>query len=430
MTGGPINVLLVGGGGREHALAWKLKQSPRLATLYAAPGSDAILELAQPLGCGIDDGAALAQACLDKGVKLVVVGPEAPLAAGLADALRAAGLAVFGPGKLGAQLEASKDFAKQFMLRHGVATAQARSFDNKGAALDFARTLGLPVVVKADGLAAGKGVTVCEDAAMLEAALAGIFDAKLFGDAGSKALIEEFMPGEEASLLCFCDGKVLRPMVAVQDHKRIGEGDTGPNTGGMGAYSPAPVLDDAVMTQVWERILSPTLAGLNAEGLDFRGCLYVGLMIGPQGPRVVEYNVRFGDPETQVVLPRLDSDLLEVLWACSQGRLAELPPLAWKDGACATVVWASAGYPASADKGQAISGLEQAAEQAGAVVFHAGTALKDGVWRTSGGRVLAVTALGPDLKSALQAAYAAGAKISFQGMQFRRDIGHRALARG
>jgi phosphoribosylamine--glycine ligase len=424
-----IDVLLIGSGGREHALAWKLKQSPRLGQLYAAPGSDAILQLAQPLGVGIEDHQALAIACKAQGVGLVVVGPEAPLAAGVADVLRAHGIPVFGPGKLGSQLEASKDFAKDFMLRHGVATARAKAFDNRAAALSYAKTLGLPVVVKADGLAAGKGVTVCETWADAEKALADCFEAKVFGAAGSKALIEEFMAGEEASLLCFSDGKVLRPMASAQDHKRIGEGDTGPNTGGMGAYSPAPVLDAAMMNLVWERVLTPTLAGLHADGLDFRGCLYVGLMVTAEGPKVVEYNARFGDPETQVVLPRLDSDLLQVLLACAEGRLAELPPLRWSEQACATVVYASAGYPASSSKGQAITGLDQAERQAGAVVFHAGTAKKDGVWQTAGGRVLAVTGLGPDLRGALDAAYAAGAKISFDGMQHRRDIGHRALAR-
>lgn len=428
--GDALNVLLIGGGGREHALAWKLKQSPRLGRLLAAPGSPAILQLAEPLNAPVEDAAALTQACRDQGVGLVLIGPEAPLAAGLADALRSAGFKVFGPGKLGAQLEASKDFSKRFMERHGVATAQARSFDNKPAALAYAKALGLPVVVKADGLAAGKGVTVCEDEAMLQQALADCFDARVFGRAGDRVLVEEFMAGEEVSLLCFCDGHVIRPMASAQDHKRIGEGDQGPNTGGMGAYSPAPVLTDAVMSQVWERILVPTLAGLNADGIDFRGCLYVGLMLTAQGPKVVEYNVRFGDPETQVVLPRMDFDLLDALEACADGRLEALPPFAWKPGACATVVWASAGYPAGASKGQAIRGLDAAAAVADSVVFHAGTGFKDGVWTTQGGRVLAVTGLGPDLRAALAAAYAAGAKIHFDGMQFRRDIGHRALARG
>ena len=424
-----VNVLLIGSGGREHALAWKLKESPRLGNFYVAPGSDALRALGALLPVNVDDHAALVAACKDHAIGLVVVGPEGPLVSGVADALRHAGIAVFGPGKLAAELEGSKDYSKQFMFRHGVATAQARSFDNRHAAVAYAATLGFPVVAKADGLAAGKGVTVCEDQAMLDQALADCFDAKVFGEAGSHVLIEEFMAGEEASLLCFSDGKVLRPMVSAQDHKRVGEGDTGPNTGGMGVYSPAPVLDEAEMNRVWERILAPTLAGLHAEGLDFRGCLYVGLMIDAKGPRVVEYNARFGDPETQAIVPRMDFDLLEVMLACAESRLADLPPLAWKPGASASVVWASAGYPASADKGRVISGLDQASAVPGAVVFHAGTLHKDGAWLTHGGRVLSVTGLGPDLPAALKTAYDAGAKLRFDGMHFRRDIGFRALAR-
>jgi phosphoribosylamine--glycine ligase len=424
-----LNVLLIGSGGREHALAWKIAQSPRLGALYAAPGSDGMGALATRLALKVDDHGAVLAAAKERGIGLVVVGPEAPLVAGLADDLRAAGIPVFGPGAKGAQLEGSKAFSKAFMARHGVATAQARSFDAKAPALAYAATLGFPVVVKADGLAAGKGVTVAEDQAQLEGALADCFDAKLFGAAGMSVLVEEFMAGEEASLLCFCDGRSLRPMVGAQDHKRIFDGDKGPNTGGMGAYSPAPVLDDAMLKAVWERVLTPTLNGLVADQLDFRGCLYVGLMITPQGPKVVEYNARFGDPETQVVLPRLQSDLLEALLACAEGRLEALPPLQWSGQACATVVWASAGYPASADKGRVITGLEAAAAMPGALVFHGGTAKAQDGFITQGGRVLAVTGLGPGLQAALDAAYAAGAKIHFDGMQFRRDIGHRALAR-
>jgi len=424
-----LNVLLIGSGGREHALAWKIAQSPRLGALYAAPGSDGMGALATRLALKVDDHGAVLAAAKERGIGLVVVGPEEPLVAGLADDLRAAGIPVFGPGAKGAQLEGSKAFSKAFMARHGVATAQARSFDAKAPALAYAATLGFPVVVKADGLAAGKGVTVAEDQAQLEGALADCFDAKLFGAAGMSVLVEEFMAGEEASLLCFCDGRSLRPMVGAQDHKRIFDGDKGPNTGGMGAYSPAPVLDDAMLKAVWERVLTPTLNGLVADQLDFRGCLYVGLMITPQGPKVVEYNARFGDPETQVVLPRLQSDLLEALLACAEGRLEALPPLQWSGQACATVVWASAGYPASADKGRVITGLEAAAAMPGALVFHGGTAKAQDGFITQGGRVLAVTGLGPGLQAALDAAYAAGAKIHFDGMQFRRDIGHRALAR-
>lgn len=426
----PLNVLLIGSGGREHALAWKLAQSPRLGTLYAAPGSDGMAALAQRLPLSVDDPAAVLAAARRNAIGLVVIGPEAPLVAGLADVLRDAGIPVFGPGAQGARLEGSKAFSKAFMERHGVATARARSFGAKAPALAYAATLGFPVVVKADGLAAGKGVTVAEDPAQLEGALADCFDAKLFGAAGASVLIEEFMAGEEASLLCLCDGRTLRPLASAQDHKRIFDGDRGPNTGGMGAYSPAPVLDDAMMGQVWERVLTPTLQGLVADGLDFRGCLYVGLMLTTQGPKVVEYNARFGDPETQVVLPRLCGDLMEALLACAEGRLGAEPPLHWSPQACATVVWASAGYPASSDKGRVIRGLDAAAAVPGALLFHSGTGLQDGAFTTQGGRVLAVTGLGNGLDAALKTAYQAGAKIQFDGMQFRRDIGHRALARG
>jgi len=425
-----LDVLLIGSGGREHALAWKLLQSPRLGTLYTAPGSAALDSLGKPLGCGVDDQAALAAACRERGIGLVVVGPEAPLAAGVADVLRAAGVPVFGPGKAGARLEASKSFAKEFMLRHGVATARAESFGDAASARAFARGLGFPVVIKADGLAAGKGVTVCEDQAAVDRALSDSLEQKVFGAAGASVLVEEFMAGEEASLLCFCDGKVLRPMASAQDHKRVGEGDTGPNTGGMGAYSPAPALDAGTLNQVWERVLAPSLSGLVSEGLDFRGCLYVGLMLTPMGPRVVEYNVRFGDPETQAVVPRMDFDLLETLLACAEGRLAAQPPLAWKPGACAAVVWASKGYPASTGPVQELRGLDEASAVPDTVVFHSGTARQGGAWSAKGGRVLAVTGWGTDLRAALDNAYLAGARIQFEGMHFRRDIGHRALARG
>ncbi|MGH7442936.1 MAG: phosphoribosylamine--glycine ligase [bacterium] len=425
-----MNVLLIGSGGREHALAWKLKQSPLLGRLFSAPGSEALSVLSEPLDVDVDNHAALVDACRLRGVELVVVGPEGPLAAGLADNLRKAGIPVFGPGKDGARLEASKDFAKRFMQAHGVATARARAFTKRDEAQAYAATLGLPVVVKADGLAGGKGVTVCGTRTVLDEALFSCLEAKAYGAAGSTVLVEEFMAGEEVSLLCFCDGKTLRPMASAQDHKRLGDGDSGPNTGGMGAYSPAPVLDAAGLNLVWERILAPTLSGLVAEGLDFRGCLYVGLMMTTEGPKVVEYNVRFGDPETQVVVPRMDFDLLAVLQACAEGRLADQRPLAWKKGACATVVWAGHGYPFGASKGERIEGLDRAAALPDSLVFHAGTAKQGADWVTQGGRILDVTGWGPNLRGALDRAYACGKEIQFKGMHYRRDIGHRALTRG
>jgi phosphoribosylamine--glycine ligase len=395
-----------------------------------APGSDAMAELGELHALDIFDPKAVAAFARARQIGLCVIGPEGPLAAGVADAVRAEGIPCFGPGRDGAQLEASKDFSKQFMFRYGVATAAAQTHHSYGAALAYASKRGFPVVVKADGLAAGKGVTVAEDEAQLKHALSECFESKAFGEAGLKVLIEDFLQGEEASLLCFSDGKVLAPMASAQDHKRVGEGDTGPNTGGMGAYSPAPVLSDEALRLVRERILEPTLKGLKAEGIDFRGCLYVGLMIGPEGPKVVEFNARFGDPETQVVVPRMDFDLAEVMLACAEGRL-DPSVLKWKEEASACVVLASGGYPGSYHKGKAIQGLDKALA-AGVQVFHAGTARRGTFhqpleFETHGGRVLNVCATGPGLKQALERAYAALGKIHFEGMHYRRDIGHRAL---
>ena len=321
-----MKILLLGSGGREHALAWKLKQSRLCDALFIAPGSAAMAGMGSLVELDIVSPQAVLAFAKANQIGLCVIGPEAPLAAGVADALRAAGIPAFGPDKEPARLEASKDYAKQFMLRHGVATAEARSLSSYDEAHAYALTRGFPVVVKADGLAAGKGVTVAEDASHLTQALADCFKGKIFGDAGASVLIEDFMAGEEASLLCFCDGKVLAPMVAAQDHKRVNDGDLGPNTGGMGAYSPAPALSPELMALVEERILEPTLRGLKADKLDFKGCLYVGLMLTPSGPKVVEYNVRFGDPETQVVVPRMDFDLGEVMLACAEGRLDAAAP--------------------------------------------------------------------------------------------------------
>jgi phosphoribosylamine--glycine ligase len=423
-----MKILLLGSGGREHALAWKLSQSKLCEKLLIAPGSDAMADLGQLLQLDILDPAAVAALCKNEGVGLLVVGPDAPLAAGVADAARQAGIAVFGPGQAAARLESSKDFAKQFMLRHGVATAAAESFSDYEAALAYGLARGFPVVVKADGLALGKGVGVCEDRPGLEQFLAACLKDRAFGESGARVLIEDFLQGEELSLLCFCDGKALYPMVGAQDHKRVNDGDLGPNTGGMGAYSPAPVLSEAAMRAVRAQVLEPTLKGLQADGLDFRGCLYVGLMIGPDGPRVVEYNARFGDPETQVVVPRMDFDLAEVMLDCALGRL-EAQKLKWKDAACACVVLASGGYPGAYAKGKAISGLDEAAKVEGALVFHAGTKKRGSGFETAGGRVLGVTATGRDFREALARAYEAAGKIRFEGMHYRRDIGYLALTR-
>jgi phosphoribosylamine--glycine ligase len=422
-----MKILLLGSGGREHALAWKLRQSRLCDELFIAPGSDAMAELGQLAAIDIVNPEAVADFAKNQNIGLCVIGPEAPLVAGVADTLRQAGVPVFGPGAAGARLEASKDFSKAFMLKHGVATAEARTFSKYEDALAFALGRGFPVVVKADGLAAGKGVTVCEGKAQLESALSDCFKAKVFGEAGSKVLVEDFLKGEEASLLCFCDGKTLAPMVGAQDHKRVNDGDLGPNTGGMGAYSPAPVLTESVLAQVKERILDPTMKGLRQDDIDFRGCLYVGLMIGPDGPKVVEYNTRFGDPETQVVLPRMDFDLAEIVLDCAEGLL-DASKLKWKDEASACVVLASGGYPGTFEKGKPISGLEEAAKVPATIIFHAGTK-KSGAYVSSGGRVLGVTSSGMGFRQALERAYEAVGKIRFEGMHFRKDIGHRALER-
>jgi len=361
----------------------------------------------------------------EQGIGLVVVGPEDPLCLGLADSLREQGIPVFGPGKSGARLEGSKSFSKQFMLRHKVATARAASFTALEDALADLKSRQAPLVIKADGLAAGKGVVIAQTLAEAERALRQMMEEKVHGAAGERVLVEDFLEGEEASLLCFCDGQSLEPMASAQDHKRIGDGDTGPNTGGMGAYSPAPVLDAAAMARVQTEVLDPTLRGLKADGLDYRGCLYVGLMLGPQGPKVVEYNCRFGDPETQAVVPRMDFDLAQVMLACAQGKgLAELSPLKWKSEAVACVVLASAGYPGKPELGQPIQGL---AGLGSALVFHAGTKQDQGQLLSAGGRVLGVVGQGRGLREAVDEAYAAVDKIHFEGMQLRRDIGHRAL---
>jgi phosphoribosylamine--glycine ligase len=423
-----VRVLLLGSGGREHALAWKLKQSKRVDELWVVPGSDAIAEIASCVPGNILDSQAMAALAKEKQIELCVIGPDDPLAAGVADAIRGEGILVFGPDQAAAQLESSKDFAKQFMLRHGVATAGAKTFDEAQPALDYALGRGFPLVVKADGLALGKGVMVCQKAAELEKALDDCFKARLFGDSGNRVLIEDFLEGEEATLLCFCDGKRLVPMAPSQDHKRIFDGDQGPNTGGMGAYSPVPLLDAALMERVKHEILEPTLRGLQAEGLDFRGCLYVGLMLGPQGPKVVEYNARFGDPETQVLLPRMDFDLAEVLGDVAAGNL-DAAKLKWKPEAAVCVVLASKGYPGAPEKGKRISGLEEAARLPETILFHSGTKKVDGAYENSGGRVLGVTALAPSLAEAMQRAYAAVAKIRFEGMQYRLDIAQKALVR-
>ena len=420
-----MNILLLGSGGREHALAVALAASPRCDELYIAPGNGGTAAVGENVLLDAEDPAAVADFARETGCGLVVIGPEAPLVVGVADAVRAVGIPCFGPGAEGAQVEGSKKFSKELMERAGVPTAAYASFTNEAAALAYVRDQGAPLVVKADGLAAGKGVVVATELSQVEDAVRACFDGA-FGKAGATVVIEEMMTGPECSLLAFTDDETVRPMCTSQDHKRALEGDRGPNTGGMGAYAPVPIVTDeehAAMVDALEK----TVAQLHAEGIDYRGCLYGGFMLTPAGPKVLEFNARFGDPETQVVIPRLENDLVEVMLAVAEGRLSEVE-LRWSDRWAVTVVLTSAGYPGSYEKGKVITGVEDAEAMDDVTVFHAGTALTDaGELVTSGGRVLDVTALGDTFEAARDRAYAACEKIQFEGKTLRHDIGLRAL---
>ena len=420
-----IDILLLGSGGREHALAAKLADSPRCGKLYIAPGNGGTLEVGENVALNEADPEAVADFARETGCGLVVIGPEAPLVAGVADAVRAAGIPCFGPGAEGAQLEGSKLFSKQLMARADIPTAGYGSFTDEESALAYVREQGAPVVVKADGLAAGKGVVV---AFTLDEALDAVHECfnGAFGDAGSTVVIEEMLTGPECTLLAFTDGKTVRPMATSQDHKRALEGDLGPNTGGMGVYSPVPIVTDDEHAAMC-KILDETIAEAQREGIDFRGCLYGGFMLTPAGPKVIEYNARFGDPETEVLMPRLKSDLVEVMLACAEQRLDEVE-LEWRDEWAVSVVLTSAGYPGSYEKGKVITGIDDAAAMENVTVYHAGTAVNDeGELVTSGGRVLDVTALGETFEAARDLAYEACDKIAFEGKTLRRDIGLRAL---
>ncbi|MBP5640263.1 MAG: phosphoribosylamine--glycine ligase [Victivallales bacterium] len=418
-----MNILLIGSGGREHALAWKLRQSPLAETIYCAPGNPGMKGVTS---VGLSDINELAQFALEHNVGLTMVGPEAPLCDGIVNVFRAKGLRIVGPDKTAAQLEGSKSFAKDFMNRHGLPTAKAEYFDNAADALAYLDKVGAPVVIKADGLAAGKGVTVAFNIADAVSAVKDCFDGA-FGKAGAKILIEECLFGEEASIIAFCDGKTIMPLASSQDHKRALDGDTGPNTGGMGAYSPAPVVTDDLWKIIYAQVLNPFLKGVQEDGLDFRGVIYAGLMITEQGPKVLEFNVRFGDPETQAILARLDSDLVEALCAVADAKLSEIQ-LKWNPQPAVCVVITSKGYPGSYEKGKPITGLDDA-EATGAVVFHAGTKAVNGQIVTNGGRVLGVTALGTTVKEATANAYKAVKCIHFDGATYRNDIAHRAIER-
>lgn len=417
-----MRVLLIGSGGREHALAWKLAQSARLTALFTLPGNPGTAEVGENLPGNPLDVAAVVAAAHEVRADLVVIGPEDPLAAGLADVLRADGFAVYGPSQAAAQLEASKAFAKAFMARHGIPTAAYRVFMDYETARAYLEQVETPIVLKASGLAAGKGVVLPDTLEEAQLALRAMMLDAQFGAAGSEVVIEERLTGREVSLLAFCDGSTLAPMPAAQDHKRLLDGDQGPNTGGMGVFAPSPYFAADAVAEAIRTILQPTLDGLRAEGMPFIGTLYAGLMLTPDGARVLEFNVRFGDPETQAILPLLESDLLEVLLACANGTLAQVAPrIRWHTGAAVGVTLASAGYPGAYPKGCAISGVEAAT--AGALVFHAGTRHNSsGGLETAGGRVFTVVGIEKNLTAARQAAYTAVEKIQFEGMQFRRDI--------
>ena len=425
-----MNILIIGGGGREHALAWKIAQSPLCDKLYCAPGNPGIAQVAECLALPVHgDFAALVDWCRGQAIGLVVVGPERPLAEGIVDALAAAGIQAFGPDRQGAQLEASKRFAKELMLEAGIPTGAARTFTELAPALAYLETLPAPVVIKAVGLAEGKGVTVARTRAEAAAAVRQCLEGRIFGEAGSEVLIEEYLAGEEASLLAFTDGRVIKAMDSAQDHKPVFDGDEGPNTGGMGSYSPAPVVTPEIYRECEERVLQPILAALQQRGIDYRGVVYAGLMITAQGPKVIEFNCRFGDPETQALLPRLKTDLVEVMLACVEGRLADLK-LEWTPEAAVCVTAASGGYPGPYAKGKVIKGLEKAPVNGDVMVFQAGTALNErGELATAGGRVLGVTVKDTSLRVAIERAYEVIGAIRFEGMHYRRDIGLKALER-
>jgi phosphoribosylamine---glycine ligase len=420
-----VKVLLIGSGGREHALAWKLAQSPLLTKLYAAPGNPGIAEEAELVALAVEDHADVIAFCRDKAIDFIVVGPEAPLVAGLADDLREVGFAVFGPSKAAAQLEGSKGFTKDICARYNIPTGAYQRFTAADPAKAYIRQQGAPIVVKADGLAAGKGVTV---AMTLDEALAAVDDcfAGAFGAAGAEVVVEAYLDGEEASFFCLSDGKTALALATAQDHKRVGDGDTGPNTGGMGAYSPAPVMTPDMVERTMKEIIQPTISGMADSGMPFTGVFFAGLMITDKGPELIEYNVRFGDPETQVLMMRLKSDLLPILYAASTGTLDEVSA-EWHDEAALTVVMASKGYPGAYDKATPIAALPQARD--GAKVFHAGTALQDGQLVATGGRVLNLTGLGRTVAEAQARAYALVDAVEWDNGFCRRDIGWRAIGR-
>ncbi len=424
-----MKVLVVGSGGREHALVWKISQSPKVTKIYAAPGNAGIAQLAECVPIKAEDIAGLLAFAQSKMIDLTIVGPEGPLSRGIVDVFTQAGLRAFGPSGKAAEIEASKRFSKDLMKKYNIPTAEYEVFVDKAAAASYVRQKGTPIVIKADGLAAGKGVVVAETMEEALKALDTIMTEKAFGSAGDRVVIEECLRGEEASFMAFSDGKTVVPMASSQDHKRVFDSDKGPNTGGMGAYSPAPIVTKKLERKVMETIMIPTIRAMEKEGRTFKGVLYAGLMIHDGEARVLEFNARFGDPETQPVMARLETDLIEIIEAILAGTLSKVD-MKWKPDSAVCVVMASGGYPGSYEKGKIITGLENAVKKKDVVVFHAGTALMNGAVVTDGGRVLGVTGLGPVIAAAIDNAYAGVREISYEGAHYRRDIGARALETG
>ncbi|MCU0640534.1 MAG: phosphoribosylamine--glycine ligase [Candidatus Margulisbacteria bacterium] len=421
-----MKVLVIGSGGREHALGWKIAQSPKVTKLYCAPGNAGTAELAENVALKADDLKGLLQFALTKKIDLTVVGPEVPLCAGIVDLFEQNGLRIFGPRAAAARIEGSKVFSKEFMIKHGIPTAQAGIFADLTKAKAYIEAVGAPIVVKADGLAAGKGVVVCQTKAEALAAVDQIMGAKEFGAAGDKVVIEECLVGEEASIIAFTDGRSVIPLASSQDHKRVFDGDQGPNTGGMGAYSPAPVVTERLMEQINLDVLKPFVNGMRQEGIDYKGVIYAGIMVTKKGPLVLEFNARLGDPETQPIMMRLKSDIVPILQAIIDEKLDDRL-IEWDERAAVCVVLAAGGYPGNYAKGDEIKGLERTDQLEGVMVFHAGTKDEGRKIVTNGGRVLGVTALGGSIKYAIDKAYQAVELIKFKGMHYRRDIGKKAL---
>ena len=421
-----MKVLVVGGGGREHALVWKIAQSPKVTKIYCAPGNAGISEQATIVPIKANDLNSLLEFSVKEKIDLTVVGPEDPLTQGIVDLFESKGLFIFGANRKAAEIEGSKAFAKEIMKKYYIPTAFYEIFDNRNEAVQYIRRQGAPIVVKADGLAAGKGVMVCNTVEEAIQSVDKIMVEKIFGEAGNRIIIEEYLVGEEASYIAFTDGKTILPMASSQDHKSIFDGDRGPNTGGMGAYSPAPVVTDEVHEKIIEKILRPIIYGLEEEGRTYKGVLYAGLMIHDGHPKVLEFNARFGDPETQPVLMRMKGDIVPILEACMRGTLSQ-HRIEWDSRPSVCVVMASKGYPEDYEKGKMIRGLGEVSQMEGVFVFHAGTTIKDGQRVTNGGRVLGVTGLGEDIPRAIEKTYQAVKKISWDGVHYRTDIGQKAL---